>query len=72
MAAHTSGMPPTSNLTPVAPLDIWRDPANPPAVRAEALLAVMTLDEKIGQMTQLQTRRRSIRPASPGCCSARC
>jgi beta-glucosidase len=48
-------------MTPVAPPDIWRDPANPPAVRAEALLAVMTIDEKIGQMTQLQTQ--SVDPA---------
>lgn len=35
--------------------DAWRDPARPPEARAASLLAVMTLDEKIGQMTQLES-----------------
>ena len=32
----------------------WHDASLPPASRAAALLAEMTLDEKIGQMTQLE------------------
>ena len=41
--------------------DPWRDPGRPPEARALALLSVMTLDEKIGQMTQLESG--SIDPA---------
>ncbi|HEX5148188.1 MAG TPA: glycoside hydrolase family 3 N-terminal domain-containing protein, partial [Candidatus Limnocylindrales bacterium] len=33
----------------------WRDPDLSANARAEALLAVMTLDEKLGQMTQLES-----------------
>ena len=32
----------------------WHDPSLPAATRAAALLAAMTIDEKIGQMTQLE------------------
>ena len=32
----------------------WHDATRPPSARADALLAVMTIDEKIGQMTQLE------------------
>ena len=32
----------------------WHDATQTPTARAQALLAVMTLDEKIGQMTQLE------------------
>ena len=50
----------------------WHDPTVEPAARAEALLAEMTLDEKIGQMTQLE--QGSVDPQGVGatCCSARC
>ena len=37
-----------------APLVDWHDPAAPVEDRVEALLAQMTVDEKIGQMTQLE------------------
>ena len=39
----------------------WHDPTQTPAARAAALLAAMTLDEKIGQMTQLENH--SVDPA---------
>ena len=51
--------PPTTSPTPAA-VD-WHDPSLPPDVRAEALLAAMTVDEKIGQMTQLE--KDSVEPA---------
>jgi beta-glucosidase len=40
--------------TPVPTAVDWHDAAQPVEARVEALLAEMTLDEKIGQMTQLE------------------
>jgi beta-glucosidase len=40
----------------------WRDPSVAPETRASALLAEMTVDEKIGQMTQLENG--SVDPAA--------
>jgi beta-glucosidase len=56
------GTPPPAASTPPAttpsPADgssaDWREPSQPPDARATALLAEMTTDEKIGQMTQLE------------------
>ncbi len=52
---------PSSTTASVAPAGTpssaavdWHDPDQPAAARAMALLAEMTLDEKIGQMTQLE------------------
>jgi beta-glucosidase len=50
---------PSTSPSPVA--DDWHDPGLAPEVRAEALLAAMTIDEKIGQMTQLE--KDSVDPA---------
>ncbi len=52
--------PPTTSPAATAAVD-WHDPSLPPEVRAEALLAEMTTDEKIGQMTQLE--KDSVDPA---------
>ena len=52
--------PPTASPSPSAATD-WHDESLPPDVRAEALLAEMTIDEKIGQMTQLE--KDSVDPA---------
>jgi beta-glucosidase len=53
-----SAAPSASPSGPVAAvpptLTDWRDPGQAPSARAEALIADMTLDEKIGQMTQLE------------------
>jgi beta-glucosidase len=47
---------PTGAPGPLAPgAKSWRDTGLVPTARAEALLDVMTLDEKIGQMTQLES-----------------
>ena len=43
------------SASPTTPAD-WHDPSLPVETRVEALLAQMTLDEKIGQMTQLENR----------------
>ncbi len=52
--------PPTGSPSASAATD-WHDESLPPDVRAEALLAEMTIDEKIGQMTQLE--KDSVDPA---------
>jgi beta-glucosidase len=52
--------PPTASPTASASTD-WHDASLAPEVRAEALLAEMTIDEKIGQMTQLE--KDSVDPA---------
>jgi beta-glucosidase len=44
---------PTTVVVPSAPAD-WHDAKQPIEARVEALLAQMTTDEKIGQMTQLE------------------
>ena len=55
----TAGRP--AGATPAAPADAtpgglgYRDPNLAPEVRAGVLLSVMTIDEKIGQMTQLES-----------------
>ena len=58
-AAEVSG-PPSSSPSASAVID-WHDTSLPPEVRAEDLLAEMTIDEKIGQMTQLE--KDSVLPA---------
>ena len=65
-----SPAPPSSPTPTTAAVD-WHDPTLPPEVRAEALLAQMTTDEKIGQMTQIE--KGSVDPAGRRrtCCSAR-
>ncbi len=55
-----SQSPPTASPSATAPAD-WHDKTLPPDVRAEALLAEMTIDEKIGQMTQIE--KDSVGPA---------
>jgi beta-glucosidase len=45
--------PPTPNL-PAAVLPVYRDPSQPIELRVDDLLAQMTLQEKIGQMTQIE------------------
>jgi beta-glucosidase len=53
-----AGSTPSSSASPVpasAATD-WHDASLPVEARVDALLAQMTLDEKIGQMTQLQNR----------------
>jgi beta-glucosidase len=45
--------PPSTGASSPATAD-WHDASLPPATRAAALLAAMTPDEKIGQMTQLE------------------
>ena len=52
--------PPSTSPSASAATD-WHDPSLAPEVRAEALLAEMTIDEKIGQMTQLE--KDSVDPA---------
>ena len=52
--------PPTASPSPSAATD-WHDAEPPTDARAEALLAEMTIDEKIGQMTQLE--KGSVDPA---------
>ena len=52
--------PPSSPAASAASAD-WHDASLPPETRAAALLAEMTLDEKIGQMTQLE--KGSVDPA---------
>ena len=58
-AAEVS-VPPSSSPSASAVID-WHDTSLPPEVRAEDLLAEMTIDEKIGQMTQLE--KDSVLPA---------
>jgi beta-glucosidase len=55
-----ASQPPTASPSASAVID-WHDPSLAPEVRAEALLAEMTIDEKIGQMTQLE--KDSVDPA---------
>ena len=50
----------TDSQVPAASLD-WHDPGQPATARAAALLAQMTIDEKIGQLTQLE--KNSVTPA---------
>ena len=57
-ATPQASAPPASPTSPSSPptsaaVD-WHDPSPPPEDRAAALLAEMTIDEKIGQMTQLE------------------
>ena len=52
--------PPSASPSASAVTD-WHDATLAPEVRAEALLAEMTVDEKIGQMTQLE--KDSVDPA---------
>ena len=51
-----SPVPPSRANATVAPTPVidWHDPTLSPEARATALLALMTTDEKIGQMTQLE------------------
>jgi beta-glucosidase len=51
-ASPTAG--PSPGATGSAAELVWRDPSRTPDERARALLTEMTLDEKIGQMTQLE------------------
>ena len=51
---------PTSTAAPTLPAPIYPDPSEPTDARVEDLLVRMTLDEKIGQMTQVELG--SIRP----------
>ena len=51
---------PAFTATPTLPPPIYRDASQPIEVRVEDLLVRMTLDEKIGQMTQVE--KTSIRP----------
>jgi beta-glucosidase len=58
-ACATPPPPPSSTPTPAVPTGStaaadWHDPGQPVEVRVDALLAQMTIDEKIGQMTQLE------------------
>jgi beta-glucosidase len=55
-ASQTSSSPvpsPTASAASSATVD-WHDATLAPAARAQALLAQMTIEEKIGQMTQLE------------------
>ncbi len=52
-SSESSPTPAASEVAPSAPAD-WHDAAQPIEARVEALLAQMTTDEKIGQMTQLE------------------
>lgn len=58
--SETSAPPPTASPAATTAVD-WHDPSLAPEVRAEALLAEMTIDEKIGQMTQIE--KDSVDPA---------
>ncbi len=51
---------PTFTATPTLPPPIYQDASQPIEARVEDLLVRMTLDEKIGQMTQVE--KTSIRP----------
>ena len=52
---------PSASPTPSLPAAIYTDPSQPIEARVEDLLSRMTLDEKIGQMTQVELS--SIQPA---------
>ena len=45
---------PSASTTPTLPAAIYTDPSQPIEARVEDLLSRMTLDEKIGQMTQVE------------------
>ena len=64
-APARSSNPPTADASSIASAtaagDAWRDADLPADVRAAALLAVMTADEKIGQMKQIESH--SVDPA---------
>lgn len=53
-------VPPTAVPAPTVDAMIYKDPAQPVEARVDDLLARMTLDEKIGQMTQVE--KGSIQP----------
>ena len=51
----TPSVAPSTPASPPPSLTFdWHDPGQTPVARAEALLAEMSIDEKIGQMTQLE------------------
>lgn len=52
---------PTATTAPTADPNAYKDPTRSPEERADLLLAQMTLDEKIGQMTQIE--KNSLTPA---------
>jgi len=52
-ATVTPSLPPATGTTPAAP--IYKDASQPVSARVDDLLGRMTLDEKIGQMTQAET-----------------
>ncbi|HEV8403327.1 MAG TPA: glycoside hydrolase family 3 protein [Candidatus Limnocylindrales bacterium] len=55
VSAPVSSTTTTSGAPATAPSGLdWHDTTQTPTARAHALLAAMTLDEKIGQMTQLE------------------
>jgi beta-glucosidase len=56
----TPAVTPPSTSTPTLAAPIYTDPSQPIEVRVDDLLARMTMDEKIGQMTQVELS--SIRP----------
>ena len=58
--ATVSPLPSVADTPPPAAVD-WHDATQPVEARVEALLAEMTIDEKIGQMTQLE--QGSVDPA---------
>ena len=45
---------------------VWQDETLPLPARVEVLLAAMTLEEKVGQMTQLALHMVLSRPGGPG------
>jgi beta-glucosidase len=51
---------PTATVSPTPAVPLYQDPSQPVEARVEDLLARMTLDEKIGQMTQVENN--SIQP----------
>jgi beta-glucosidase len=53
-SATTSGAPSSSAAGSAAPVKAWMDAAMPVDQRVAALLAQMTIDEKIGQMAQIE------------------
>ena len=59
-ATPTPSLPPVITSTPTLAAPIYTEPAQPVEARVEDLLARMTIDEKIGQMTQVEMG--SIRP----------
>ncbi len=54
LAACQPAVPPTPTLTPTPAVPVYKDPAQPVDARVADLLGRMTLDEKIGQMTQVE------------------